>query len=97
MKKLAPLLAGIALISLMSGCVANSYESGKRTNILFGVVDYKNDYRNAGYIYDPADAAVHNNSVVTANPIGAVAGYNDSVSGKRLSILWGLGGVYKWE
>jgi hypothetical protein len=97
MKKFAPILAGIALVTLLSGCVSNSYESGKRTNILFGLVDYKSDYRNAGYVYDPADAGVHNNSVITNKPTGAMAGYNESVDGKKLSILWGLGGTYKWD
>lgn len=97
MKKIAPLIAGLALITLTSGCVSNSYESGKRVNVLFGVVDYKNDYRNAGYVYDPVDAGVFNNSVVTTKPTSAALGYNDSVNGKKLSILWGLGGTYKWD
>ena len=97
MKKLAPLIVGLALVALTTGCVTNSREAGKRTNVLFGVVDYKRDYQRSGYIYDPADAGVLNNSVVTANPIGAAAGYNESVHGKKLSILWGLGGTYKWD
>ena len=97
MKKLAPLIAGLALIALTSGCVTNSRESGKRVNILFGVVDYKRDYQSAGYIYDPADAGLLGTSVVTNKPEGAVAGYSENVYGKKLSILWGIGGVYNWQ
>ena len=96
MKKFAPLIAGILLISL-SGCVSNSRESGKRTNILFGLVDYKSNYTNTGYIYDPADAGILSASTVVTKPTGSMTGYTETVNGKRLSILWGLGGVYKWE
>ena len=97
MKKTTPLIIALAMISLMSGCVSNSHESGQRVNILFGVVDYKSDYRHSAYVYDPADAGVLNNAVVTTRPTGAMAGYNSSVDGKKLTILWGLGGTYKWN
>lgn len=97
MKKIAPLIAGIALLALTSGCVTNSRESGKRTNILFGLVDYKRDYQSAGYIYDPADAGLLGTSVVANNPVGSAAGYSENVYGKKLTILWGIGGVYNWQ
>ena len=97
MKKIAPLVLGLVLICLTSGCVTNSRESGKRTNILFGLVDYKRDYQRSGYIYDPTDAGVLDNAVVTANPSGLVGGYSEAVYGKKLTILWGLGGTYNWE
>jgi hypothetical protein len=96
MKKIAPFFACLALVSL-SGCVTNSHESGKRTNILFGLVDYKNNYRSSGYVYDPVDAGVFNNSVISTKPTSSAYGYNQSVDGKQLSILWGLGGTYNWQ
>ncbi len=99
MKKTAPLIVGIALIALTSGCVTNSRETGHRTAILDlsplspslgALVDYKRDYQSAGYIYDPADAGLLGTSVVTNKPEGAMAGYSENVYGSKLNVLFGL-------
>jgi hypothetical protein len=90
MKKIAPFLAVLCVVSL-SGCISAQRESGKRTNILFGLVDYKNDYHASGYVYDSSSTIVGlNGAALLSSPSGAGIGHAENVEGKKLSILWGL-------
>jgi len=93
------LLSLIALVALFqTGCVSSHREEGNRVNILpilnRGLVTYERDYSLQGFVSDdPLTAETYSaTGVIPEDTIG----FDYSVRGSKLGILWGLLSV-KWD